>query len=161
VSSPSAAPPRPQVGCRLALTDAELASHFEVRRAVFVGEQGLFDGDDRDERDADGATLHAIGVAAEGVAGAVRLYPTDGAGGWRGDRLAVLRAARHGLLGASLVRFAVATARERGGVRMDAMIQLANVPFFEALGWRADGAVERFHGRRHQPMAIDLVKPAA
>ncbi|MEA2254422.1 MAG: hypothetical protein QOG35_467 [Solirubrobacteraceae bacterium] len=163
MSSPSVAPPRRSrsLGCRLALTERERARHFAVRRAVFVEEQGLFAGDDRDGCDAEPTTLHAIGTAEGRVAGAVRLYPVDDDGGWRGDRLAVVRPARHGLLGAALVRFAVATARERGGMRMDAMIQLANVAFFEALGWRRDGATVEFHERAHQPMAIDLVTPTA
>jgi predicted GNAT family N-acyltransferase len=90
-----------------------------------------------------------------GVTGAVRLYPLR-AGDWKGDRLAVLPEARHGALGARLVRFAVATAGARGGARMVAMIQLPNVAFFESLGWLRDGATVAFHGRPHQPMAIAL-----
>jgi putative N-acetyltransferase (TIGR04045 family) len=127
-----------------------------VRQAVFVDEQEMFAGDDRDERDAMGSTLHAIGIGDGRVAGAVRLYPLRG-GDWKGDRLAVLPDARHGSLGAQLVRFAVATAGVRGGTRMVAMIQLANVAFFESLGWRRDGDVTAFHGRPHQPMAIPLI----
>ena len=59
-------------------------------------------------------------------------------------------------LGALLVRFAVATAGERGGHRMVALIQLPNVRFFEHLGWHADGPPEPYHGVMHQPMAIPL-----
>jgi len=142
--------------CRLARTRVELDDHFTVRRAVFVVEQRLFAGDDRDERDADAGTLHAIGVVAGAVGGAVRLYPLDGAGLWKGDRLAVLPALRHGLLGAELVRFAVRTAGELSGRRMVAMIQLPNVRFFEMLGWRGSGPVAHYHGVLHQPMQIVL-----
>jgi putative N-acetyltransferase (TIGR04045 family) len=156
VSSPSIAPPRSHaVACRLVRGERELARHLAIRRAVFVEEQRLFEGDDRDERDDDAATLHALGSAGGRPAGAVRLYPLGG-GEWKGDRLAVLAEARRGLLGASLVRFAVATAGARGGSRMVAMIQRPNVAFFEGLGWRRDGAVVEFHGRPHQPMAIGL-----
>ena len=142
--------------CRLARTREELDDHFAVRRAVFVVEQRLFADDDRDERDRDAVTLHAIGVVGEAVAGAVRLYPLDARGLWKGDRLAVLAALRHGLLGAELVRFAVRTAGELGGRRMVAMIQLPNVRFFETLGWRGSGPVAHYHGVRHQPMQIAL-----
>jgi putative N-acetyltransferase (TIGR04045 family) len=135
----------------------ELDGHFAVRRAVFVDEQGLFAGDDRDEHDDDPRTLHAVGTVGGVTGGAVRLYPLDaGARGWKGDRLAVLPALRRGLLGAALVRFAVRTAGELGGRRMVAMIQLPNVPFFEGLGWRARGSVEPYHGVDHQPMEIQL-----
>ena len=59
-------------------------------------------------------------------------------------------------LGALLVRFAVATAGERGGHTMVARIQLPNVRFFEQLGWHADGPPGPYHGVMHQPMAIPL-----
>jgi putative N-acetyltransferase (TIGR04045 family) len=144
------------VAVRLTREAHERDTHLAIRRAVFVGEQGLFEGDDADARDAQPATLHALGLVDGVAAGAVRLYELDGADRWRGDRLAVLPDARHTTLGASLVRFAVRTAGERGGSRMDAMIQLANVGFFEALGWARDGAVRCFHGVDHQPMAIAL-----
>jgi putative N-acetyltransferase (TIGR04045 family) len=133
-----------------------LERHFAVRRAVFVIEQALFAVDDRDERDDDARTLHAVGSAGGVIGGAVRLYALDDGGLWKGDRLAVLPEFRHGLLGAALVRFAVQTAGERGGGRMVAMIQLPNVRFFEGLGWRAAGAVVPYHGVAHQPMDIPL-----
>jgi putative N-acetyltransferase (TIGR04045 family) len=155
VSSPTVAPPRPDVLVRLCRSERQRAAHFAVRRAVFVDEQAMFAGDDRDERDVVAATLLAIGITGGRVTGAVRLYPLRG-GDWKGDRLAVLPQARHGALGARLVRFAVSSAAARGGARMLAMIQLPNVAFFEALGWQRDGATVAFHGRPHQPMAIAL-----
>jgi putative N-acetyltransferase (TIGR04045 family) len=155
VSSPTAAPPRSDVLVRLCRSEAQRAAHYAVRRSVFVDEQEMFAGDDRDERDARVTTLHAIGIAGGRVAGTVRLYPLRERD-WKGDRLAVLPEARHGALGARLVRFAVATAGKRGGERMVAMIQLPNVAFFEALGWQRDGPAAAFHGRPHQPMAIAL-----
>jgi ribosomal protein S18 acetylase RimI-like enzyme len=60
-------------------------------------------------------------------------------------------------LGRPLVRFAVATAAERGGDLMVAHIQLPNVAFFERIGWYKHGDVETYVGVPHQPMAIDLV----
>jgi putative N-acetyltransferase (TIGR04045 family) len=146
---------RPDVAVRLCRSARQRAAHFAVRRAVFVDELAMFAGDDRDERDGRITTLHAIGMAGGRVAGAVRLYPLR-EGDWKGDRLAVVPEARHGALGARLVRFAVGTAGARGGARMVAMIQLPNVAFFESLGWQRDGRAVAFHGRPHQPMAIAL-----
>jgi putative N-acetyltransferase (TIGR04045 family) len=148
---------RPDVVVRLCRSERQRAAHFAVRRAVFVDEQAMFAGDDRDERDVRITTLHAIGMARGRVAGAVRLYPLRD-GDWKGDRLAVVPEARHGALGARLVHFAVGTAGARGGARMVAMIQLPNVAFFESLGWHRDGAAVGFHGRPHQPMAIALTR---
>jgi len=143
------------LACRLADGAAELAAHHAVRHRVFVVDQRLFAGNDRDERDLQPDTLHAVGLAGDDVVGAVRLYPLA-AGLWQGDRLAVLPQARVRHLGALLVRFAVATAGERGGHTMVARIQLPNVQFFEHLGWHADGPPGPYHGVTHQPMAIPL-----
>jgi len=143
------------LSCRLVDTTDELAAHHAVRHQVFVRDQRLFVGNDRDERDLAPDTLHVIGFDDGTVVGAVRLYPLT-AGYWQGDRLAVLPRARVRHLGALLVRFAVATAGERGGHTMVARIQLANVRFFEHLGWHRDGPPGPYHGVTHQPMAIPL-----
>ena len=142
--------------CRLAVSADDLASHFEVRRAVFCTEQAIFAGSDRDEHDDDPATLAVIGLAGGAVGGAVRLYPLDADGLWKGDRLAVLPAHRRGLLGASLVRFAVRTAGDLGGSRMVAMVQAPNLHFFEWLGWEADGPERDYRGVPHVPVTIGL-----
>jgi putative N-acetyltransferase (TIGR04045 family) len=142
--------------CRLVETADELAAHHSIRHRVFVDDQRLFAGSDRDAHDRSPQTLHVVGVDGEAVVGAVRLYPLDADGLWQGDRLAVLPEARVRHLGARLVQFAVATAGERGGHTMVAQIQLPNVRFFEHLGWHADGRPRPYHGVMHQPMAIPL-----
>jgi putative N-acetyltransferase (TIGR04045 family) len=152
---PSSAPTASALACRLVGSAEELAAHHAVRHQVFVVDQRLFVGDDRDERDLAPDTLHVVGVDDGHVVGAVRLYPVV-KGYWQGDRLAVLPQARVRHLGALLVHFAVATAGERGGHTMVARIQLANVRFFEHLGWHADGPPGPYHGVTHQPMAIRL-----
>jgi putative N-acetyltransferase (TIGR04045 family) len=149
----SSSPPTSAV-CRLVDGPDELAAHFAVRRRVFVEESGLFTGTDEDARD--GSALHVVALCGDEVCGAVRLYPLDDAGLWQGDRLAVLPDARVQRLGALLVRFAVATAGDRGGHTMVAQIQLPNVRFFEHLGWHVDGPPGPYHGVMHQPMAIPL-----
>jgi putative N-acetyltransferase (TIGR04045 family) len=141
-------PPR-VASLRLAADAVELAGHFAVRRAMFVERQRLFE-DDRDEHDVD--ALHAVAVVDGEVVGAVRLYPLSGTL-WKGDRLAVLPGQR---AGADLVNFAVRTAGERGGSRMVAQVQVANVRFFERLGWFKDGEPALYRGVMHQPMAIAL-----
>ncbi len=144
------------VDCALARSDTELEAHFAIRHSVFVETQGIFDHDDRDDRDRDPATLHVIGRAGDDVVGAVRLYPLDADGLWKGDRLAVLPGERALRLGAMLVRFAVRTAGERGGRLMVARVQVPNVAFFERLGWHCDGDAGPMLGVTHQPMAIEL-----
>jgi putative N-acetyltransferase (TIGR04045 family) len=151
----TASPSRSAILCRAVADEAELAAHLELRRRVFVAEQGLFSEDDLDERDADPRTVHVVGLVGDEVCGAVRLYPLDDRD-WKGDRLAVARDRRTLHLGAALVRCAVRTAGELGGSRMLAHIQLPNVAFFELLGWTVSGLPAPFHGVEHQLMTIPL-----
>jgi putative N-acetyltransferase (TIGR04045 family) len=163
-SSPSSlrpSPPRVEPACHLARSPRELAAHFALRRLVFVGEQRLFAADDRDARDDEPDTLHVVGLLGTTVCGAVRLYPVDESGLWKGDRLAVVPEHRASHLGAALVRFAVRTAGGRGGRRMIAHIQPPNVAFFERLGWRPEGRPEPFHGLDHQLMTTALTRDSA
>ncbi len=145
-------------GCLLVRDGAELAAHHDIRRAVFVDEQAVFDGSDVDAHDADPATLHVLGLVDGIPGGAVRLFPLlDGpAGDWQGDRLAVLPGLRAAGLGAPLVRFAVATAAARGGRRMIAHVQPSNEVFFSRLGWVRRAAPELYVGRPHLLMDIGL-----
>ena len=153
---------RRRIECRIAATPEELDAHYRIRREVFVEEQELFAGDDRDEHDASPHAVHVLGFLDGEPVGTVRLFPLDhGDRLWQGDRLAVQRAARIHGLGRPLVRFAVATAGERGGREMVAHIQLQNVALFERIGWRKHGEVEVYVGVPHQPMAIDLHRARA
>jgi putative N-acetyltransferase (TIGR04045 family) len=144
------------VACRAARTAEEIELHRAIRHQVFVVEQQVFPGSDADERDGHPGTIAVLGFVANVAAGAVRLYPLGGDGQWQGDRLAVLAPYRAHRLGGPLVRFAVESAARRGGLEMVAHVQLANVAFFERLGWECRGEVEIYVGLPHQLMTIDL-----
>jgi putative N-acetyltransferase (TIGR04045 family) len=145
---------RTLVQVRVARSREDLDAHHAVREAVFVREQGIFAEHDRDAWD-DTATK-VVAAIADRIVGAVRLYPLDEAGLWKGDRLAVLSDARTLGVGAPLVRFAVTTAGEAGGTRMIALIQKPNVTFFRRLGWGRQGNASDYRGTTHQPMSIRL-----
>lgn len=149
-------PARGRVTCRAAADEAELDLHFRIREEVFVREQHVFGVTDRDAHDGHRETVHVLGACGAVACGTVRLYPLDEPGLWKGDRLAVLPAYRARHLGGPLVRFAVRTAGERGGRRMIAFIQPANVAFFERLGWSRVGDLVEYVGLPHQQMAIGL-----
>ena len=142
------------VAVRVAHSPQEIDAHHAVREAVFVREQAIFPEHDRDEWDA--GAIKVVATIADRVVGAVRLYPLDEAGLWKGDRLAVLAEARTLGVGAPLVRFAVATAGEAGGSRMVALIQKPNVAFFRRLGWSRQGDASEYRGATHQSMTIPL-----
>jgi putative N-acetyltransferase (TIGR04045 family) len=147
-----------QIRVRAANSALERAGHFAVRRSVFVGEQHLFAETDRDGRDDDPSTIHLIGEADDRIIGAVRIYPIGGRERWQGDRLAVMREHRTTHVGADLVQLAVRTASQQGGQVMEAHVQVANVHFFEYLGWQLHGSTEMYVGALHQPMIFDLTR---
>jgi len=118
-----------------------------LRRDVFVDEQALFAGHDRDRVDEDPRTEVLVAVDRDGrVVGGVRLSPAvealDAAGRdlgwWTGSRLVVARTARRaGGIGAALVRAACVRAAELGVLRFEATVQAPNRGLFERLGWQA------------------------
>ena len=146
--------------CRMVRGADDLAHHYRIRESVFVAEQGIFDGTDRDDMDTSPGTHRVVGYVDGVPAGTVRLYPVpaedSGEVLWKGDRLAVLPEHRHAGLGGPLVRFAVATAGGLGGDRMIAFIQLDNLMFFRRLGWTPVGEPTPYVGIPHQKMSIRL-----
>jgi putative N-acetyltransferase (TIGR04045 family) len=144
------------VRCLASSTEEEVEVHHGIRHAVFVQEQGFFEGTDLDDHDADPGTVKVLALYGSVAGGAVRLYPLDEPGLWKGDRLAVLPTFRPRGLGAHLVRFAVRTAGERGGELMIAHVQPRNVTFFRKLGWHTVGEPVEYVGHAHQQMAIEL-----
>jgi len=120
---------------------AQEAAYRELRREVFVTEQGLFRGHDLDDVDEDPRRRVLVTVTAEGtVVGGVRIAPAlPGAdlGWWRGSRLVVHHRARTlGGVGTALVRAACAHAEQGGVLRFDATVQAANAVLFARLGWQ-------------------------
>jgi putative N-acetyltransferase (TIGR04045 family) len=143
------------------------AAHRELRRRVFVQEQGLFDRSDLDDVDADprALVLLARGPSGEPLGG-VRLAPArpgePDIGWWAGSRLAVDPAARRGgvQLGSALVRAACTRAEAAGALRFDATVQPAGETLFRRLGWqRIDEVVVA--GRPHVLMRFPIDRIAA
>ena len=153
----------------------DVVAHRALRRAVFVGEQGLFRDDvtgDLDEHDHDPRAVVLVARDGAGeVLGGVRLAPADpdasrpDLGWWTGSRLVVSPAARRraGMrVGAALVRAACARAEAAGVLRFEADVQAPNETLFRRLGWRRvrDTVVAgRPHVRMRRPLGrfADLV----
>ncbi len=142
--------------CWRAVSARSLSWHLRIRHRVFVEEQRVIPLTDVDERDRDPGTIHVVAGRGSVAVGTVRLYRTDAAGRWKGDRLAVLAGHRAGIVGMRLVRFAVSTAAAAGGEVMDAFVQLQNVSFFERIGWQHNGGPVPYYGLAHQPMTFRL-----
>jgi putative N-acetyltransferase (TIGR04045 family) len=145
---------------RVARTARERAAYFALRREIFCAEQGVFDGDDRDDCDATAVPIICLAEADAGdarVVGVVRIWEEETApGDWWGGRLGVDRDFRTaGGVGRWLVQTAVGTARAWGAYRFRATVQRPNVAFFRRLRWQTRTELDLF-GRPHHLMEADL-----
>lgn len=148
-----------------AASAADMTAYRALRRQVFVGEQGLFPGDDTDWRDEDPRHLVLLARDASGeVLGGVRLGPaTQGpdVGWWTGSRLVVRPASRRAQgAGSALVRAACAHAGNAGVLRFEATVQPRSVRMFTRLGWQPVRAVT-VAGAPHQLMRWPVRRIAA
>ena len=137
--------------CHPARTRDENSQAFDIRKEVFVQEQGLFQHTDLDENDS--KSIQLVSQHEGRVIGTVRVYPADtGNSDWIGGRLAVKRAFRTSGAGEQLVREAVALVKKNGCNRFTAHIQEKNIAFFAQLGWKSIGPLKDHFGRPHQLM---------
>ena len=145
-----------KIVCHAARTKSELDRAFQIRHEVFVLEQEIFDGSDKDEDDL--TSIHLVAKLDDEVVGTVRLFPSgsNGNGCWYGGRLAVKKGRRTSHAGELLVREAVKRAKRLNCKTFLAHIQETNVPFFTRLGWKPVGGIEKYMGKPHQLMQADL-----
>jgi putative N-acetyltransferase (TIGR04045 family) len=147
-----------EIELKVAAAPEELAAYFDIRRAVFVTEQQIFEDTDVDGFDA--VAIPILALADGRAAGAVRCYPKRPGEPcvWFGGRLAVAREHRTGCnIGALLVRKAVEVMQGRSDVtRFLATIQIQNVRFFKRLGWTSLGKPFMMNARKHQVMEKPL-----
>ncbi len=138
--------------CRLVETPDELQQCMQIRREVFVDEQGLFAESDRDEHDE--KALHIAAFYGGAIIGTVRVYE-ESEGLWWGGRLAVVKKVR-GRAGKLLIRKAVEIVKEQGARKFLARVQVENVAFFKTLGWAVEGEPHEYRGMMHQVLKADL-----
>ena len=124
---------------------------FELREAVFMGEQGF--PEDRDAMDE--TAVHMLAKHGDRPVGAARIvFKRDTA---VIGRLCVVPEARGGGLGAALIAFAMDTARDVPGVttaRLSAQVRAMD--FYRGLGFVAEGPPYDDLGVPHQMMAQRL-----
>jgi putative N-acetyltransferase (TIGR04045 family) len=123
---------------KLAETPKEVSAYFALRHAIFLEEQGLFQGSEVDELDAIAYPIIALNTAQNNaVVGVVRIYEPE-PGLWYGGRLGVHPDYRRvGHIGKGLIYKAVTTANTWGCHQFFATVQLQNVRFFERQHWHS------------------------
>ena len=116
--------------------DGELEGAFEVRRQVFVEEQGIPMSEEFDGRD--GEALHVVVKDGEKVIGTARvLFLADERA--KIERMAVLKPFRRQGIGRRLISFLNEELRNRGIEEVVLHAQYAVVAFYKSCGFEESG----------------------
>lgn len=131
----------------------DIAACLDLRRVVFIEEQGVSEADERDDLDADAVHLLA---RVDGVAvGSARLLQQGGTG--KIGRVCVLGSARGQGIGAALIRAAIEEFRGMPGVsKVKLGAQTHAIAFYQQLGFTAYGDVYDDAGIPHRDMVFAL-----
>jgi predicted GNAT family N-acyltransferase len=133
---------------RLASDSSEIDEALELRRRVFVGQQGVTLEADRDGLDPEAS--HIVAIDGGRVIGTCRLVFDDGLA--RLGRMAVEDEARGRGVGAALLAVAEAQARAAGATRIRLHAQLAARSLYERGGFEARGEEFMEEGIPHLTM---------
>ena len=130
----------------------DLDTCLALRRVVFVEEQAVPEELERDEHDA--TALHLLARLDGRPVGTARMLLRGDAG--KIGRVCVLREMRGTGVGAALIRAAVEELRALGLRRAKLGSQVHAIPFYEKLGFAAEGPVYDDAGIPHRDMAMTL-----
>ena len=130
----------------------DLKSCHALRRAVFIEEQAVPEALEVDGLDRE--ALHLLAVLDGRPVGTARMLLKGDTG--KIGRVAVLRELRGQGIGAALIRAAVEELRGRGLSRAKLGSQVHAIPFYEGLGFVAEGPVYDDAGIPHRDMTRAL-----
>jgi predicted GNAT family N-acyltransferase len=116
--------------------EAELDLCFAIRHEVFVREQGVPEPTDRDGLDS--LCVHWLAFEGERAIGTARLRFVEGGRG-KAERVAVLVDQRGRGVGAALLAALEAEALVKGCSEVVLHAQVSTIPFYERLGFVAEG----------------------
>ncbi len=135
---------------------SDLPACHDIRRRVFIDEQRVPEHEEMDDLDA--ASTHLIACRDGRAIGTARLRSVDGDA--KAERVAVLSEQRERGVGRLLMQHLEIEARARGLRRMVLNAHVSVIPFYERLGYVAEG--ERFldAGIPHRRMTKLLSPPS-
>ena len=133
-------------------TTTDLSVCHALRRTVFIEEQGV--SEELEVDGLDGEAVHLLAVLDGRPVGTARIlvHPAYGKIG----RVCVLGEMRGRGIGATLIRAAVEELRVRGVPQAKLGSQVHAVPFYEGLGFVAEGPVYDDAGIPHRDMTLAL-----
>lgn len=131
----------------------DIALCRQLRRVVFIEEQGVSEADEVD--DLDEVALHLVAMLDGVAVGSARLLVQGKVG--KIGRVCVLQQARGAGIGAALIRTAVARLRGIAGVKKAKLgAQVHALGFYEGLGFQAFGPVYDDAGIEHRDMVLAI-----
>lgn len=136
---------------RVEQTD-DIAACQELRRIVFIDEQGVAEHEERDGKD--GEALHVIARLDGDAIGTARVLPFGTTA--KIGRVCVLSQFRGTGAGVALIEACHNVARQSGATRVILGAQLSALGFYERLGYRAYGDVFDDAGIDHRMMELGL-----
>lgn len=135
---------------RVAATDQDRAACFAVRKAVFMGEQGVSEAEEWDGLDE--TCTHFLAGDATSPAGCARLLAKDDLA--KVQRVAVMPAHRGTGLGRRIMQAVLDHARTQGVAAVVLDSQTHAIGFYEALGFTAYGPEFDDAGIPHRAMRL-------
>ncbi|NIK76721.1 putative GNAT family N-acyltransferase [Paenibacillus castaneae] len=133
-------------------TQEQLEDAFQVRKAVFVQEQGVDEEVELDEHD--GIADHVIVYDEKKPVGTGRVRNVDGIA--KLERICVLASHRKHSLGKAIMNKLEEIAMEKGLNKAKLHGQVQAVPFYEKLGYKTDSDVFFEENIPHVKMIKDL-----
>ena len=138
-----------EFGYKLVTGDVELQEAFEVRRQVFVREQGISEDLVFDEHDRE--ALHIVVKDGERVIGTARVqFLADNQA--KLERMAILKHYRHKGIGKEMLLFLDAVWKDKQVQQVIIHAQLEVVPFYKLYGFDEFGLPFREAGIKHIEM---------
>ena len=126
--------------------DTELEGAFEVRRQVFVDEQGVARELEYDEQDSE--ALHMVVKDGQGVVGTARvLFFTDNQA--KLERIAVLKSLRRRGIGRGIMSFLDEVLKDRGVEQVILHAQCVVTAFYKSCGFTEVGSTFWQAGIKH------------
>jgi len=131
----------------------DIVACVDLRRAVFIDEQGIAEEDEID--DLDGVATHILATIDGNPVGTARLLISGTTG--KIGRICVLQSQRGTGLGAAIVQFSAEQLKSRGDLTRIALgAQEYAIGFYEKLGFQVCGPIYDDAGIPHREMEIQL-----
>ena len=110
---------------------------WQIRKAVFIEEQGFHDEFD----EIDSSCLHAVLFMDGKAAGTARMFTENGGKSYHIGRMAVLKEYRKKGVGSRIMKALLEKAKDFGAESCELSAQCRATGFYESLGFTASGGV--------------------